>query len=248
MNIMDMFGRQKATEQAAQQQQQAPHTTQNNPASAAPQPGQGPAPKTFEAPAGQPAKEVSPLDQFEGLWKNEPQNNGQEFDPSKLFSMDPAKMQEALGQVDFTKGISQEEMQAIQQGGEGAMAALASMLNKVSRETMQASMSVNAKMVEKAMTQAQGSINGLVDRQVKLHSVSSQLQEQNANVNHPAVAPMFNLLKTQLTAQYPTASAQEIATMATEYVTNMAAAVTGKKPEADTAPTSGVDWGAFYNS
>lgn len=247
MSIMDMFKNLggAAAQQQQQQQQQPVQTPQNNPAGVTPQPGQQPPQNGFQAPEGN--KEVSPLDAFNELWKNDPNQNAEQFNPSNLFQLDPAKINQALQQVDFTKSIAPDELQAVAAGGEAAVAALANILNKASRETMGAATTATAKMIEAAMTKAQGSLDSTIKNQVKMQQVSSQLLDNNPALAHPAVAPVVELMKQQFTQKFPNATPQEIANMAKQYVSDMAGAFAGKPTQTEDASTNKEpDWNAFF--
>jgi hypothetical protein len=237
-SVMDLFKPQNAAAQASQAQ---PTQTENGQQAQAAQPSMQPA--KVEAPA---KEEVSPLDGFKDLWSNPVQKEGdpKPFNPSQIFNLDPNSMKEAVGKIDFASSVTPEQLQAISAGGEDAVKAFAQAMNSVAQTTMTMSTTAAAKMIEQAMTGASGALDSRVDRQVKLHQVSSQLQETNPALNHPAAAPILEGIKQQLVNKYPTASSAEITKLAGEYLSNFASLAAGKKEEAaqPTSPDQATDW------
>lgn len=235
-SVMDLFKPQNA---AAQQTQVQPPQTENG------QQTQAANPSMTQAKV-EPDKEVSPMDQFGELWKNEPHKEGDPtpFNPSQIFNLDPKSMQEAVGKINFAQSVTPEMLQAIQGGGEESIKAFMQAMNSVAQQTMTMSTTAAAKMIEQAMTGASGAMDDKISKQVKLNQVTSQLQEANPALNHPAAAPILEGIKQQLVNKYPTASPQEIAKLAGDYLSNFAALAAGKKEEAaaPVSPDEATDW------
>lgn len=246
MSIMDMF-RTLSGNQAAQQPVQ---TATNAPATAQTQPGQNPPANSLELPASQQQAQtqVSPLDEFQKLWENDPNTANQKFDPNSLFSIDQSKMDQALASVDFTSGIKQEDLQAVVAGGEGAVAALANLLNGVGRQVLAANTKVGANMIQSAVGKVDSGLDQRINGQVRLSQVHTQLTQDNPALSSPAVAPLVELMKQQFTTKYPTASPQEIAQLTTRYFTEVGNAFTGK-PNADSPESGGgeTDWAKYIS-
>lgn len=249
MSIMDFF-RTPAVPAPQQQQQQQPQNGQQqqpaNPSLTQQQPAD-PTAATVEQ------TKVDPMDTFKDLWTAPAKVEGQEedFNPSAIFNIDPATMQQAIGKINFAEGITADQLQAIQGGGEEAIKAFAAVLNTSSAKAMQLSTTAAAKMVEQAMTRASGAMDKKIASGVKLNQVSSAMQELNPALTHPAAAPLVNALKEQFTNKHPTATPTEITTMISSYLDNFAGIAAGKKedPAATAAAAEaakGTDWAAYF--
>lgn len=199
---------------------------------------------------GEAGKEVSPLDNFANLWEPKKPIEGEvpDFDPSNIFKLNQESMATALAQVDFTKGITEEQVAAIQAGGPEALKALGDMLNNTARQTMGAATQASAKMIESALTGASGAMDKKITTQVRSNQIASHLQEVNPALSHPAAAPMINALQAQLAAQFPKASPQEITQKVTDYMTAFAGIASGKPEAAAEAAKAaqGTDWEKYY--
>lgn len=244
MSIMDFFRPQAAQTPVAQQ---APAgSTENGQQQQVANPTADPTKV-----AGAEPEKVSGLDAFKDVWQTKPKEEGapEEFNPSKIFDLNQESMNKALASVDFTKGITEDHINAIQAGGPEAMKALSEMLNNTARQTMGAATQASAKMIESALTGAQGSLDRKINTQVRSNQVASHLQESNPALNHPAAAPLVKALQTQFESQHPKANPQEISEMVTKYMVGFADLAAGKKQETseEAAPGAGnTDWESYF--
>lgn len=172
-----------------------------------------------------------------------------DFDPNNIFSLDAESMAKAVGQINFAESITSEQLEQIQQGGEGAVKAFAAALNATSQNVMTKSTMTAAKMIERAMSQGAGAMNRQVDKQVKHQQVSSQLQELNPALSSPLAAPIIDGIRTQLINKYPMASSTEIAKMAQEALQEFVGIAAGKKEEVvDPKEAGKVDWDKYMSA
>lgn len=242
-SVMEFFMPRNANVPAAEAPQ--PQQTANGQQATAATPGADPTKVTPD-----PTAQVSPLDSFSALWDPKKPEEGAEkpFDPSNIFQLNQESMQKALAQVDFAKGITEDQVAAITAGGPDAVKALGAILNSATRETMSAATMASAKMIESALTSASGAMDGKINNSVRQNQIASHLQEVNPIVNHPAAAPMIQAMQSQLSAQYPKASPQEIAQKVQDYMGAFAAVATGKpQAEAEAAKAAaGTDWETYF--
>lgn len=196
------------------------------------------------------AKDAGPLDGFEKVWEAPAKVEGaaEPFDPGNIFNLNQESMQKALASVDFAGSITEEQIAAIQGGGAEAVKVLGVMLNNTARQTMGAATQASAKMIETAMSGAQGALDGKISNQVRQQQVNSHLQDTNPLLSHPAAAPMVQALTSQLTQQFPKASPAEIGQKVQEYMNGMAELASGKPGAAEAAAKSaeGTDWEQYY--
>ena len=232
------------TQSGQSQPGQLPATTPNTGAASPNTAPNGTVPATgdnINAPA------ATPLDQFADLWKNEPTDPNAAKPTGVFGNVDPKKFMEAAGKIDFTKVVTPEQLQAISQGGEGAMASFAAALNAVAQTTYAQSAYASTKIVEQAMARAKDSFIAELPQHIKKQTVSENLRAENPIFQNTAVQPIISALEAQLTVKYPQASAGEITTMAKQYVEALGSSFAPKPPAAQGKPGSKdeTDWSTF---
>lgn len=239
MSIMDFF---RPGNAASQQPVAQPQQTTNGQQQTAPQPGmQGQQPTPDLAAVAEP---VGDLDAFKDLFtpvKKDPDAPA-DFNPGAIFNLDPAAMQEHISKIDFASAVTKDQLAAITEGGEGAMAAFVQAMNGVAQKTFQTSTIAAGKMVEQAMSQASQAMDKKIDGQVKQNQVSTKLLETNSALSHPAAAPIIGMIKAQLIAKYPSASADDIAKLANQYASEFANVAAGKKETPESQVPKGTNW------
>jgi hypothetical protein len=165
-----------------------------------------------------------------------------------MFQIDPAKIQEEVGKINFAGSITPEMMGKIQAGGEDATQAFAEAMNKVAQQTFAQSMLASAKLVEGALTQANNSLDSRIESRAKQFQAANSLRESNPALSHPAAAPFITAMENQLAMKHPTATPAELTKLAQEMLSGFANVAAGKKePDANVkkAPDD-VDWEAFF--
>lgn len=190
-------------------------TDSNNPATP---------PGTTEA-AKQNDPSANPLDAFKDIWAPVKPAEGTSVPTNSFANVDPAKIMEAAGKINFTQSLTPELLQKINAGGEGAMQAMLEAMNKVGQssfaQAMQASIAINNRSMAEAKQQFSSELPGMFKKQ----AMSDSLRTENAVFSHPAVQPILEALQSQLTQKYPNATSSELAQMAKDYVTNMTGAI-----------------------
>lgn len=256
MSIFDMFRTAPAQPSQSGQQQNPQQQGQAAQAMGTTQPNQGgyeaPNPSNQNPPQGTSSQqEVSGIDKFRDLWENKPTEGApQEFNPETMFNMDPEKMKQAVSGMDFSRGISQEQMAAVAQGGEGAVKAMMEMMNEMNRQSVLHSTQIAAKLVQQGIGQGMGHLDGKITKSIRQNQISQTMRENNPALNNPAIAPMLQAMETQFAQKHPQASPQEIAQMAREYVTEMANVMNGPQRQAQEQARNSkeMDWDAFMQS
>lgn len=195
-----------------------------------------------------PKPEATPLDQFSDIWNNAPVDPNAPQQQGVFNNVDPKRFMEAAGKIDFTKVITPDQLQAISQGGESAVQAFASALNKVAQTTYAQSAFAATKITEQAMARAKENLLAELPQHIKKQTVSENLRAENPVFQNPAVQPIISALEAQLTVKFPQASAGEITTMAKRYVEALGTSF-APKPAAPTGDVPGAredeDWSKF---
>ena len=168
------------------------------------------------------------LEQFAKLW--EPNT----VDPNapkqtNFFDMDPKKLQETAGKMDFTKMVNPEHFQKIAAGGEEAGKAFQMAMKELGSGMYAQNMLTMTKVVEAALNDQSEKMNKQFGDQLKLHTVGEGLGSKNHAFNNPAVRPFVESIKKQLAEKHPSATPQELTDMAENYFTAAAGAFGTKK-------------------
>lgn len=191
------------------------------------------------------AETKSSLDSYSKLW--DPENNTTQNQP--LFNVDPAKFQETVGKMDFTKVIPAELLAKVTQGGEEGTAALLAAVNLTSQATFAQATQVTTSLVEQAVAKTKEAFLAEIPGMLKAQQVSESLRNENPIFSHPATAPILEAIKDRIIKANPTATAGEVTSAAKDYLNQFAAGITG--PATLTASEAKakegeVDWAAFF--
>lgn len=196
-----------------------------------------------------PAKGAQPgssMDQFTGIFKL-PESTPANADPmgQPLLQMDPAKLQEAVKKMDFSRAIDPEQAQKAMQGD---MQAFMSVLNGVAQNAVLAGMASNAQVVETAVRKNNERYDSVLPDRVRNLQVS-QAQLKNPAFSHPAAAPMVSAMKMQIAAANPQMTPDQVATQAERYFETFATDLQSQNPanvqQQKQQQNSGPDWSSF---
>jgi hypothetical protein len=214
----------------------------NNPAPAAPHSGPG-VDANGVVPAGSDTPPASPLESFKDLWQptptdpNAPKNQNQGVDPSKLM--------EAAAKVDFSKVLDQESLAKIAGGGQEAVIALSTLLNKTAQQVYGQSMVATSKIVDQAVQESTARFAASVPSLVKSQAVNNDLFGKNPALADPAVAPIVQAVQAQLAEKYPKASQAELVGMAEKLLIGAAEKFNPAKPEPTPKGKVEEDWSQY---
>jgi hypothetical protein len=191
-------------------------------------------------------------DPYAELWNIDPKTNPQPADLAEFsFNMDPVKVNQQIGAMDFTKAITPEILQKIAAGGADAVTAMITAMNTVGQEAVKAALTTSVKVTETGIRNTGQRMKDQLPGLVRNETVSGVLREDNPLFNDPSTAPMMELVTQQMAMKFPQASPQEIKKHAMSYMANFAtnaAKFTGKlisdapAPNPQGARTVQVDW------
>ena len=232
--MSNIFGGQQPT-QPEQQEPTNTDPTNTNPNNPAP---------------SEPGKEISPLDGFKDIWDIEPPKDGEISDSLEdVLTIDQQKIVDAVGQMDFSKAVDAETLSKIQAGGDEAVQATLQAMNNMVRLAFGQNMLANATLVKKAMGNAESRIDSRTNKLLRDSQIKSGVSSINPILNNPAVAPMVDMVQSQLAKKYPTASAEEVKQKTEELLTTFASQL---NPSSQQSPNiedeDGTDWEKFLIS
>lgn len=190
----------------------------------------------------------SPLDQFADLWKIEPKKDGENPEEFSL-NVDPKKLMEAAGKTDFSRALNQELLTKIAGGGEDAVKAMVTAMNSMAQATYGQSTLTTAKIVEQALEAQRSQFMQQLPGMIKQHQLGDSLASENPLFSNPAVQPIMDALKAQLTVKHPNATAAELTSMAKNYVAALGTSFAPKPPsQGDASKSKEYDWSNFLNT
>lgn len=159
----------------------------------------------------------NPLDAFKDLWET-PKTDPNAPIQENMFNVDPVKLREAAGKVDFSQVVTPDVRAAIAKGGEEGVAASLNAMNSMSQTLYAQSALATTKIVERAINEAHSKWNADLPGHIKRHNVGNSLREENPALNHEAVKPLTSALEAQFVQKFPNATAAEINAMAKDYL------------------------------
>lgn len=164
----------------------------------------------------------SPLDSYADLWQ--PLKDAKPA-PSIMptFTMDPAKIREVAGKVDFTREIKPEDMANALKGD---AAAFANVINQAAQAGFAHSTMATGTIVRDALKQqAETFYKDVMPDMFKRNAISNSVNETNPAFSNPAMAPIVKAVEQQVIAKYPQASPAEITKHAQTILAGMSEAV-----------------------
>lgn len=170
--------------------------------------------------------EESPMDKFKDAFKIDPNQAGKD---EPLFNLDPAKFQENVSKLDFTKSLKPEDLQAISKGGDEAVQAFARVLNKVGQESFAAAAQFSAKLTESGVHHSRESLMKDLPSHIRRQSAANELFQNNPALRNPAAQPLIEAMQANFEKKFPNASTSEINQMVGEYFSGLSGLFT--KPD-----------------
>lgn len=171
----------------------------------------------------------SPLDAFKTMWQDDPTKQTQNADPfaSPLFNMDPGKVNEAIGQIDFLQQLNPELMQKAMSGQDPE--AFMQVINEVARKALATSVQLSTATAEQAGQKIGQRFNTALPSRFKDLQLQSQTPT-NPLLSNPSVAPMLDAVRQRLKVQNPDWTPAQIQQQAEKYFSDFAAALQESDP------------------
>jgi hypothetical protein len=173
-----------------------------------------------------PPGEGSPLDKFQDLWKADTTDTTKTTTQPSLvpnFNLDPKGLMEAASKVNFTAHIDPE---LVTKALGGDSQSFLEVLNQASRYGFAAATASSGELIKNSLNSAQTVLHdNVLPGAFREHQISHALTQSNPIFSDPSVAPMLGMLKDQLTSKFPTASPEQIAATAAEYLGQMSSKI-----------------------
>lgn len=178
----------------------------------------------------------SPLENYAKIWEA-PQNTGAtQGTLASTMTVDPEKMMAAARTMDFTKGMDTELLtKAAGPGGDPT--ALAQLINQASQNAYAQGATASVKIAKQiSEDQAKAFTSTYAPAMLRNNEIATTVNKAIPLSQDPAAAPIVNALRVQLSNNFPTASAEDIAGHVEMYLEDFARrAIEGKGGKVQTA-------------
>lgn len=193
-------------------------------------------------------EEPAPMEAQAGWFKPADTDAKQEeFDASKLFNADPAKLQEALGNLNFFQGsLTPDVMAKIEAGGQEGVQATLALVNKSNQQVMAAALQASSKMIEQAVSKVQPVMDQKVTQHLKAQQVETAIRDSNPVFQTEAGQFMVDALKKAFITKFPNATSQELQDNAKSFVNDFIK-LGGPQTEAPKGAKADTDWNAILS-
>jgi hypothetical protein len=167
-------------------------------------------------------KQQNPLDPFADLWEP-PKQEGEPGNGKPPQTQTPPKSPDyvaAAKKIDFSRLVP-PELATKALGGDTT--AFSQILNTIGQSGFAAAGKMTEGMIAKAIEKARAEIDSSLSGRFKELAVSNT-RSKNPNMQHKAVRPMVEAIKSQMSLKFPDASPEEIQAKSEDYVAAMLAA------------------------
>lgn len=245
--LQNLFGGSSAPAPAAPPASPASQLQQNP--NAAPATNSNSAAPNGVLPAGSETP-AAPMAEFAKLW--ETKSNDGTGNQSLFANIDPAKVQEAAGKVNFAQVVGAETLSKIQAGGPEAAQAFVEAMNKVSQTVYAQSAVATTQLIDRALAEQNTRFEAKLPDLIKRQNASDGIKGDNAIFSNPAVAPVVGMIQSQVASAYPNATAAEQKEMTKAYFKQLTDAIAPPAkpatPKGGKKGDDGFDWEAFANT
>lgn len=205
----------------------------------------------------------SQLEEFSSLWHTDPQKAATaNADPwaDPLFQVDPAKMRQAAGQIDFMSQVPQELVQKVMAGNDPH--ATIQLINAVGQAALATAMQVTTSTAEQVGSKVGQRFKTSMPKEFKNFQIN-HTPPKNPALSNPAIQPLLNMVKQQVKMNNPDFSPDQVNSMAEKYMEGVSGVLSptgnangGNASGAQTGDPFGhpeseqnwMDWGGFDKS
>lgn len=185
---------------------------------------------------GNPLLGDTPLFDFAKIWDTPIGADGKPLPPppsgSYLPEIPADQLSKMFTQLDFTKSMKPETLNAIAAGGEQAVAAMKELINNLGQQVSMVSFKASNGMVERGLAAAKDRFTGEVPGHVNEILVDNALTQEFPIFSKPAYAPMIKSIRAQLQTSNPMATPAQIEGGVREYFHKMATDLGATMPAA----------------
>ena len=157
-------------------------------------------------------KESSPLDAFKEIWQpNDPKNTPADPLAAPILTHDPQKLQQAVAGMNFTQGLTAEQVQKAMQDP----AEFLKVINSTAQRAFAAAAELSVNTTEHAVKANNQRYDQTLTTKVRDANLQST-RSQNPILNHEAVSPVLETMRRGIAAKNPSMPAHEVQARAEE--------------------------------
>lgn len=189
-----------------------------------------------------------PLAEFGNLWNNIG-SDGKPVTPvipEPLYKVDPKQLMDIAGATDFKSVVTPEVLAAMVAGGEKGVAAAMEAMQKMSQAVYANSAVAATKIAEAGITKAAQQFEARLPAIVRNQSVADSLSQKNPALRDPAVVPIVEMIRNQMSQKYPNATAQELQDQAERYFLAAGEAFKPAQVQQEAKVSPNEDWDTFF--
>lgn len=198
----------------APQQQQQPQQT--NPQQQDPLKMQQPNPSNNPDP-NNPNPNNPPSDIFANLWDNTPEDPNNPKQTNSIYgNVNLEQVMKSAGNLDFTKNIDPELIQAATSGDVNA---LLQIINQVGQQSYANSLLGGMRVFDQGAEARFNSFNNELPSLINQHTTFNQTRELSPLASNPSTKPVYDMISKQIINKNPNATQKEINDTVMQYVT-----------------------------
>lgn len=188
------------------------------------------------------------LDKHKDLWQP---NATDQQEAQPLFAVDQSKLMEAAGNLDFTKLVKPEQVQAIARGGDEAAQAFLQAINAVGQAGFANALAANTKLIEQALQRKEAEFEAKIPGAIKSFNIENALSSDPV-LSHPAARPVVGVIAKAMASKNPDATPGELQEAALallrEIVGDSPAAKQAKQAQQQQETAGAFDWDAWIKT
>lgn len=167
---------------------------------------------------------------FNDIWTKLGEKVGANTGKAKV-ELPAAQLKAVAGKLDFAKGVTEAQIQAITAGGQDAASALLEIVNHVGRTSFETAMAANANMVQDALSRQADIHNGQIAEHIKAAQLGTNISRDLPGLDSPMARPLIETIRAGVLANNPGATADELTAETKELLMEFAGVIQPKVEE-----------------
>lgn len=211
-----------------------------------------PAPAAAGAAGAGAAAAADPMAGFSGMWEAlAKQREAQAAGTAQSVALTPEQVAQAAANANFAGNIDPNLAAVALGGGEGAVQALAQIINQASRNAFAQAVAASSGIAERAASAQRQQIQGQLPTLVKDAQFQDQLLGAMPQLNNPTMQPMVEIIRAGIAANNPTFTPSQLAEKTREFLAGFASVTAPQQQQTAGAAqeaTQAVNWNAYFSN
>lgn len=199
-----------------------------------------------------PTVPADPMAGFSGMWEAlAKQREAQAAGTAQSVALTPEQVAQAAANANFAGNIDPNLAAVALGGGEGAVQALAQIINQASRNAFAQAVAASSGIAERAASAQRQQIQGQLPTLVKDAQFQDQLLGAMPQLNNPTMQPMVEIIRAGIAANNPTFTPSQLAEKTREFLAGFASVTAPQQQQTASAAqgaTQAVNWNAYFSN